>query len=59
LLAGRSKAVQRILLQGQPTERDGTIPETQATIHSKNDGLSHRPESFAYATECHHPWLQQ
>jgi len=30
--------VQRILLQGQPTEvrlNDGTIPETQATIHSK------------------------
>jgi hypothetical protein len=38
LLQARSKAVQRILLQGQPTEvrlNDGTIPETQATIHSK------------------------
>ena len=38
LLAGRSKSVQRILLQGVPTEvrvNDGTIPETQATIHSK------------------------
>jgi hypothetical protein len=38
LLAGRSKSVQRILLQGSPTEvrlNDGTIPETQATIHSK------------------------
>jgi hypothetical protein len=38
LLPGRGKGVQRILLQGQPTEvrlNDGTIPETQATIHSK------------------------
>jgi hypothetical protein len=38
MLAARSKSVQRILIQGQPTEvrlNDGTIPETQATIHSK------------------------
>lgn len=38
LIPGRSKAVQRILIQGDPTEvrlNDGTIPETQATIHSK------------------------
>jgi hypothetical protein len=38
LLAGRSKSVQRILLQGLPSEvrlNDGTIPETQATVHSK------------------------
>jgi len=38
MLQARSKAVQRILLQGNPTEvrlNDGTIPETQATIHSK------------------------
>jgi hypothetical protein len=38
MIPGRSKAVQRILLQGVPTEvrlNDGTIPETQATIHSK------------------------
>ena len=38
LLPGRGKGVQRILLQGQPTEvrlNDGTIPETQSTIHSK------------------------
>jgi hypothetical protein len=37
VLAGRSKAVQRILIQGTPIEvraNDGTIPETQATIHS-------------------------
>jgi len=37
-IPGRSKAVQRILIQGDPTEvrlNDGTIPETQATIHSK------------------------
>jgi hypothetical protein len=38
MLAARSKSVQRILLQGVPTEvrlNDGTIPETQAVIHSK------------------------
>ena len=38
LLLARTKAVQRILIQGTPTEvrlNDGTIPETQATIHSK------------------------
>jgi hypothetical protein len=38
VLAGRSKSVQRILLQGVPIEvrlNDGTIPETQVTIHSK------------------------
>jgi len=38
LIPGRNKAVQRILIQGDPTEvrlNDGTIPEAQATIHSK------------------------
>jgi hypothetical protein len=38
MLAGRSKSVQRILLQGVPTEvrlNNGTIPETQATVHVK------------------------
>ena len=38
ILQARSKTVQRILIQGSPTEvrvNDGTIPETQATIHSK------------------------
>jgi len=38
LIPGRGKAVQRILIQGDPTEvrlNDGTIPETQATIHVK------------------------
>ena len=37
-LAGRSKDVQRILVQGVPTEvrlNNGAIPETQATIHIK------------------------
>jgi len=37
-IAAHSKSVQRILLQSTPTEvrlNDGTIPETQATIHSK------------------------
>jgi hypothetical protein len=38
LLQARSKTVQRILIQGLPTEvrlNDGAIPETQATLHSK------------------------
>ena len=38
LLQARSKTVQRILIQGRPTEvrlNDGTIPESQSTIHSK------------------------
>ncbi|MFC5863693.1 hypothetical protein ACFPT7_15405 [Acidicapsa dinghuensis] len=38
MLAARSKIVQRILIQGKPTEvrlNDGTIPETQATVHAK------------------------
>jgi len=47
LILGRSKAVQRILIQGDPTEvrlNDGTIPETQATIHSKTlDALPAKP----------------
>jgi len=47
MLAARSKAVQRILLQGVPTEvrlNDGTIPEVQATIHSKTlDAPAPRP----------------
>ena len=33
---GRAKAVQRILIQGKPTEvqvNDGTVPETEASIH--------------------------
>jgi hypothetical protein len=38
----RSKLVQRILIQGKPTEvqvNDGTVPETQATVHlMKLDG---------------------
>ncbi len=38
VLAGRAKGTIRILLQGTPTEvraNDGTIPETDASIHSK------------------------
>jgi hypothetical protein len=33
-----SKAVQRILILGKPTEvqvNDGTVPETQASVHIK------------------------
>jgi hypothetical protein len=47
LILGRSKAVQRILIQGDPTEvrlNDGTIPEIQATIHSKTlDAIPAKP----------------
>jgi hypothetical protein len=35
-IPARDKAVQRILVQGKPTEvqvNDGTVPETQASIH--------------------------
>jgi hypothetical protein len=38
IIPARSKANQRILIQGTPTEvrlNDGTVPETQVTIHSK------------------------
>jgi hypothetical protein len=36
LIAGRGKVVQRILIQGKPFEvqvNDGTVPETQTTVH--------------------------
>jgi hypothetical protein len=36
LISARGKAVQRILIQGKPTEvqvNNGTIPETQASVH--------------------------
>ena len=36
LVPARGKAIQRILIQGQPTEvqvNDGTVPETQASVH--------------------------
>jgi hypothetical protein len=35
-IPGRSKVVQRILIQGKPTEvqvNDGTVPESQASVH--------------------------
>jgi hypothetical protein len=45
LIPARSKTVQRILIQSTPTEvrlNDGTIPESQSTIHSKTlDITSH------------------
>jgi hypothetical protein len=36
VVPGRSKAVQRLLILGKPTEvqvNDGTVPETEASIH--------------------------
>jgi hypothetical protein len=43
MIPARGKMVQRILLQGLPTEvrlNDGTIPESQVTIHSKKLDVS-------------------
>jgi hypothetical protein len=36
LVPARGKAVQRLLIEGKPTEvqvNDGTVPETQASVH--------------------------
>ena len=38
LISGRGKAVHRVLIQGKPTQvqaNDGTVPETQASVHIK------------------------
>jgi hypothetical protein len=46
MLGARSKSVQRILIQGTPTEvrlNDGTIPETQATVHIKTLDITPKP----------------
>jgi hypothetical protein len=44
LIPGRGKVIQRILLQDKPTQvqvNDGTVPETQATVHIRNlDGAA-------------------
>jgi hypothetical protein len=53
-IAGRGKAVQRILIQGRPTEvqvNDGTVPESQASIHVTSlDSASIRPAEPAPCT---------
>ena len=45
---GHGKAVQRILIQGKPTEvqvNDGTVPETQASVHvTKLQGSADAPK---------------
>jgi hypothetical protein len=51
LVPARGKAVQRILIQGKPTEvqvNDGAVPETQASVHvtklgDADDGLQKAP----------------
>jgi hypothetical protein len=57
-LPARSKAVQRILIQGKPTEvqlNDGAVPETQSNLHSmKLDG----PEAATPATTAPNPAQQ-
>jgi hypothetical protein len=50
LVPARGKATQRILIQGRPTQvqaNDGTIPETQASVHIRNlgDADSHSPST--------------
>lgn len=49
LVPAHGKAVQRILIQGKPIEvqvNDGTIPETQASVHlTKLDVDSRTPPS--------------
>jgi hypothetical protein len=53
IVPGRSKAVQRILILGKPTEvqvNDGTVPETQASIHiTRLDGTTEYAPSPAPA----------
>ncbi len=50
LVPARGKAVQRILIQGKPTEvqvNDGTVPETQASVHvTKLNDSAADPSSF-------------
>jgi hypothetical protein len=46
LVPARGKATQRILIQGRPTQvqvNDGTIPETQASVHIRNLSDSDNP----------------
>ena len=46
LVPGRGKATVRILIQGRPTQvqaNDGTIPETEASIHIRNLGDAGSP----------------
>jgi hypothetical protein len=49
LIPARGKAVERLLIQGKPTEvqvNDGTIPETQASVHiTKLDDEAPAPSS--------------
>ena len=49
LVPARGKTVQRILIQGKPTEvqvNDGTVPETQASVHlTKLDQPAENPSS--------------
>jgi hypothetical protein len=43
LVPARGKATQRILIQGRPTQvqaNDGTVPETEASVHVRNLGDS-------------------
>ena len=58
VVPGRSKAVQRILILGKPTEvqvNDGTVPETQASVHITHlDGTADNPPPSNPANPPHH-----
>ena len=47
VVPGRSKAIQRLLILGRPTEvqvNDGTVPETEASVHvTRLDGAGDNP----------------
>ncbi|MGO8788453.1 MAG: hypothetical protein ACLQVL_13880, partial [Terriglobia bacterium] len=47
VIPGRGKAIQRLLVLGKPTQvqvNDGTVPETQASVHITNiDGTAENP----------------
>ena len=47
VVPGRSKAIQRLLILGRPTEvqvNDGTVPETEASVHvTRLDGTGDNP----------------
>ncbi len=50
LVPARGKATQRILIQGRPTQvqaNDGTIPETEASVHVRNLRDADNPSSLS------------
>lgn len=55
-LPARGKAVQRVLIQGRPTEvqiNDGTVPESQASVHVTNLDSAAAPPAAPNAPQPH------